>query len=406
MQPLVHGGGVGPLGRVHVELAHLGPVEPVHHHDVGGIAALAVAVRRVEHLLLRDVALLALDEAEGGLGRDGGGPGQAAIAGVDFVGGGAGDHEEGDALADLALPDGAPVQSRGHVGVGRVVPDDAVVAVGDHEGHADRLARRRVVVVAAVDGAAAIVEHAFLVLAQAVIVLVVGRGEGGADAIGLLTGDDVGTHLPAGHVEQDRALGVADPEPDGRRRGDEVFFHRAGWGRRIGRGDLDREARRAERIACAIGPMAPSVVGGFGYKAVSGAHGRLVPKSAQGDAHDVGGVGLHRDDAAVALERRGRLGARGAGAQQQGGQDQAADRGADHRIILAVGAATGREEKGRPLGPAKGPKPGEGSGIGRRSRTGFTREAPSPPAPVAPAARRARRPTRRRRLRLGPAWRC
>ena len=63
----------------------------------------------------------------------------------------------------------------------------------------------REIVVPAPDRMAAVIEEAFLVLAQAVVVLIVGRGEGGADGVEFRIGgtavvDDVGRAvLVVGH---------------------------------------------------------------------------------------------------------------------------------------------------------------------------------------------------------------
>ena len=65
--------------------------------------------------------------------------------------------------------------------VGGIVPHDADSLVGDHERHADRLAGRRIVIVAAVDRAAPEIEDALLILAEPVIMLVRRRVEAGAD---------------------------------------------------------------------------------------------------------------------------------------------------------------------------------------------------------------------------------
>jgi hypothetical protein len=63
--------------------------------------------------------------------------GQQPVAGVDLVGGVAGDHEERNAVADLGGPLGLLVEARLDGGLGRIVPDQAVAFVGDQERHAE-----------------------------------------------------------------------------------------------------------------------------------------------------------------------------------------------------------------------------------------------------------------------------
>jgi hypothetical protein len=71
LELIVHPLGIGEIGAVDVELAHARPVEPVKHHHIERQLALAIALRNVEQFLLALVARLALDQAEGGLGRQG-----------------------------------------------------------------------------------------------------------------------------------------------------------------------------------------------------------------------------------------------------------------------------------------------------------------------------------------------
>src|SRR3569833_1791736 len=94
-----------------------------------------------------------------------------------------------------------------HNRVGRVVPDDAVAFVGDHEGYAYRLTGGCVIVVFAVDGPATIVEDAFLVLSQSVVMLI-GRGlECGTHTKCFFPVDCLGRFFPTTHLQYDIAGG-------------------------------------------------------------------------------------------------------------------------------------------------------------------------------------------------------
>ena len=97
---LVHRRRVGPRHGIEVHLAHIGVVEPVDHQHVGGEMAVAIALGDCHHLVLRGVALFALDVSVSGLGQHGRRSGQQPVAGEDLVGRRAGDHEERDAVAD------------------------------------------------------------------------------------------------------------------------------------------------------------------------------------------------------------------------------------------------------------------------------------------------------------------
>ena len=100
--------------------------------------------------------------------------GELAVAAVDFVGVVAGDDEEGDAITDLGGPDVLLVEAEVNGRLGRIVPDEAVAAVRDHEGDADVFAADVRVVVPAVDTVIAEIEEALLLLAEAVVVLAFG----------------------------------------------------------------------------------------------------------------------------------------------------------------------------------------------------------------------------------------
>ena len=143
--------------------------------------AVAIAFRNRQHFLLARVTLLALDVSVSGLGQQGRGAGEQPVAGVDFIGGVAGDHKEGDAVAHLRGPLGLLVEAGLDGGLRGIVPDEAVALVSDEKRHACGGRGGREIVVPAADGMAAMIEEAFVVVAEAVVVLVVGRNEGGAD---------------------------------------------------------------------------------------------------------------------------------------------------------------------------------------------------------------------------------
>ncbi len=108
------------------------------------------------------------------------------------------------------------VQARRDLRGRGVVPDHTVAFVGHEEWDADRLAGRRVVVVAAIESPAAKVEDTLLVLAETVVVLVTGGDKACADAERLLPVHRVRRHLPAAHFEQRCAPCVMDSELYGR----------------------------------------------------------------------------------------------------------------------------------------------------------------------------------------------
>ncbi len=178
---LVHCRGIGPELGVHVHLAHFCVVEPVHHHHVGGQMAVAVALGDGQHFVLARIALLALDVAVGSLGQHGRGAGEQPVAGVDLVGRCSGDHEERNPVAYLRCPVGLLVEAGLDGGLGGVVPHQAVALVSDQKRHAGAGSGGRKIVVPAANRMAAMIEETLVVLAQAVVVLVVGRNEGSAD---------------------------------------------------------------------------------------------------------------------------------------------------------------------------------------------------------------------------------
>src|SRR6185437_10668369 len=90
-------------------------------------------------------------------------------------------HEEGNTVADLRNPSRLLVKARFDCRFRRIVPDQAVTVIGDNERNAGTRPRSSRVVVPALDRVASMVEITFLILTQAVIVLIIGRTESGAN---------------------------------------------------------------------------------------------------------------------------------------------------------------------------------------------------------------------------------
>ncbi len=170
---LVHGRWVGPELGVQIHLPHLGVVEPVHHDHVGRQMAVAIALSNVQHLLLAGVALLALNVAVGGLGQQRRGAGEQAVARVDLIRRGPGNHEKRNPVAHLRGPGGALVEARLDGGLRRVVPQQPVALVGHQERHAEAGRSRSPVICPATNRMAAMIKKSLVILAQAVVVLVI-----------------------------------------------------------------------------------------------------------------------------------------------------------------------------------------------------------------------------------------
>ena len=111
MEFLVHGRRVRPELWIHVHLPHLCVIEPVNNHDICWQVAIAIALRYVQHFLLAGVTLLALDVAIGGLRQHVGGSSEKPVARIDFVRGGAGNHEERNPVANFRRPAGLLVEA-------------------------------------------------------------------------------------------------------------------------------------------------------------------------------------------------------------------------------------------------------------------------------------------------------
>ena len=159
------------------------------------------------------------------------------------------------------------------------------------------------------------IEEAFLVLAQAVVVLVIGRSEGGADLVEGRVGralvvQHAGVavlvighrHRPARHLEKRLALRRADR--DVRRRGEPLknFAISSSVARGLPgmvHGDGHHQARRSVDVSPVALLAAPALIGGSGHEAIAWrGSGRLLEK-AEGDADDVGRVGLKNNGAAI-----------------------------------------------------------------------------------------------------------
>ena len=317
----VHRRGVGPPLGDEVHLAHARVVEPVDDHHVGGEAAVAVALRDPQHLVLARVALLALDVAVRRLRQQRRLAGEPSVAAVDLVGRRPGDHEEGDAVADLGDPPGALAHPRLDACLRGVVPHEPVAVVRDHERHADARPARGEVVVPARERVAAVVEEALLVLAEPVVVLVVGRREGGADLEegrvgGAAVGEDRGVavlvvrhrHLPADQVQERPALRCRERDVGrGRRAVEEPgdVHLRVERLSRIVQCHRDDESRRAIDVALGARLVRPASGLGRRHEPVARPGQRFLPVEAERHAHHVRRVRFQRDRAPVALERDG-----------------------------------------------------------------------------------------------------
>ena len=130
----VHGDRIRPVLWIHVDLAHFGVVEPVHHHHIGGQMAVAVTLRGGQEFCLIQVPLLALDVSVGRLGKQVRWAREQFVSGINLVRGLPGNDEKGDPVAHLRSPARALVEARLNERLGRVVPNQAVSLVGDGKG--------------------------------------------------------------------------------------------------------------------------------------------------------------------------------------------------------------------------------------------------------------------------------
>ena len=303
VQIAIHGDGIGPLLRIHVHLAHLGVVEPVDHQYVRRQMAVAIAFGHGHQFCLAGVSLLALDVAVGRLGKHRHIAGQQVVAGVDLVVRLARDDKERDALANIRCPLRLIVEAEAGGRLAGIVPDQTVAFVGDDERHADALAGGCVVVVRTAQDVAATVEKSLLILAEAVVVFVLRRGEGCTDLIeGIIGCASVvealrgsvlvvrQSHLPVAQIDQCRAIRSGDGNAQaGRRSVEELRNVRLGSRGRVLllRSNGDDELRGAHYIAVRARIALPSVGVRARGDAVARRGGRVLFVQADADAHDV-----------------------------------------------------------------------------------------------------------------------
>lgn len=213
MKLLIHGRWIRPSSRIEIQIALLRHVQEVHDEDVQRQVALAIPLRNSHELVLGGIDRLALDVAVGGLRQHVRDSGELAITLVNFVGIVARNHKKRNAVSHLRRPHILQVEPQIDCSFRRVVPDQAVIPAGHHEGNANSLSSERVVIMPAVDATVAEIEKTLLMLAHAVVVLT-GRGveDGGntVSGIGFLSVfcasggalRTVGNHDPAPHGQQ------------------------------------------------------------------------------------------------------------------------------------------------------------------------------------------------------------
>ena len=162
LQLLAHGLGIGEEFFVKAEVAHARPVEEVDDDYVNGKLALFVFPGDLQHLLLIPVAQLALPESQSVFGHHGHRAGRFGIGLFDLGGGIPGGHPVVQLLGAVGDPLGA-VAAEGGAADGRIVPQEAVSAAGQHKRHAGlRIA------VGQLEGAVLDIHHRLLVLPHAV----------------------------------------------------------------------------------------------------------------------------------------------------------------------------------------------------------------------------------------------
>ena len=144
---------------------------------------LTVPLGHGQHFILRSITLLALNVAVSRFRQHGCGSSQQPIPRIDLVKRAAGDHEERHAVADFRCPARALVESWLNDGLRGIVPDNSVTIICHHERDTHARSRGRVVIVPAFNAVPAMIEKTFLILAEAVIMLVIGRRKRGANLI-------------------------------------------------------------------------------------------------------------------------------------------------------------------------------------------------------------------------------
>ena len=116
-----------------------------------------------------------MDVTVSGLRQHGGRACQQSVSGINLIRGVARDHEERHAVAHLGGPLSLFVEARLDRRSGRIVPDQTIAAISHHKRNAHRRAAGRCVVMAAIHGVSAMIQIAFLILTQPVVMLVLGR---------------------------------------------------------------------------------------------------------------------------------------------------------------------------------------------------------------------------------------
>ncbi len=172
MKSLIHPDRVWPHRGIHIHFTHFGVMEPIDDQCVDWEVAVAITLSNGHKFSLACITLLTLDVAVSRFGQHGRVAGEQAITRIDLVVVLTCDNKEGHALADIGGPFVRVIEAELCGGPAWVVPKQTVTLTGDGERDAYALAGGRVIVVCAAKDMAAAVEKAFLVLTEAVDVLV------------------------------------------------------------------------------------------------------------------------------------------------------------------------------------------------------------------------------------------
>ena len=202
LELLHHRVGIRPIEGLKLEVALAGPVEEIHHDRVQGQAHGLVLAGDGHQLILGAVAQLALPVAHAVLGHHGSAAGGGGVVVLNLRRSVA----AGDVVVQLLGGAGRPLGAVGGEGGGadgRVVPQEAIAAAGDEEGHAGLG-----IAVAELQGGALLVQVLVLILAHAEDHLVVvgleqrGEGEvrGAGDGLQFPRGNAQGGRIPVDAV--------------------------------------------------------------------------------------------------------------------------------------------------------------------------------------------------------------
>ncbi len=321
VQLLVHAYGIGPLGGIHVHLAHLRVVEPVNHQRIEREMAIAVALGNGHQFRLARVPLLALDKAVRGSGQHGDIARQQPVPAVDLVVAAADDHEKRDPLPDIGGPAIRIIEAKLNRCAGGIVPQETVAFARDNERHTDTLAGGSVVVMSAAHHMAAPVKIAFLRLSEPIGVLVARRGKSRTDGVKGIVGrssfiQDFGVailvvrdrHLPSAQVEQGSAFGRFDGDAhSGSGPIEESRNVGGGTCGRVGRAlgsDGDDHPRRAQHVSGSGMLLLPVCACRLGGDAVPGRSQRCRPQQTEANANDIGSIGFDKHGRLPAGERQ------------------------------------------------------------------------------------------------------